>query len=189
MVLPYFLPISHNSGGNNKNNFRCKDCLTPQQKNFVYKKVELGSLINRNMIKEELDADVELERTGDNSGDDNPYKELIVNNVSRVDNAVTQIEQWSILNNIINYVQYSKNPKNFHSMTIKSAKFSKTTKSTKSRNVNECLLDVNLIEGSGRSKEEYLDRYVGVESEIEDTTKFDGNSDLSTTYLGETNMT
>ena len=106
------------------------------------------------MIKEELDADVELERMEDNSRDENPYKELIVNNVSRVDNALPQIEQWSILSNIINYVQYSKNPKNFHSMTIKPAKFSKTTKSTKSRNVNESLLDMNLIEGSSRSQEE-----------------------------------
>ena len=61
----------------------------------------------------------------DNIGDENPYKELIVNNVSRVDNVLTQIEQWSILSNVINYVQYSKYPKNFHSMTIKPAKLKK----------------------------------------------------------------
>ena len=157
-----FLPFSQNSGGNNKNNLRCKDCLTPQQTNFVCKQVELGSLINKNTIKEELDADVELERMDDNSGDKNLYKELIVNNVSRVDDALTQIEQWSILSNIINNVYYSKNPNNLHSMIIKPAKLSKTTKSTKSRNVNESLLDINLIEGPGRSEEEYLDRYKGV---------------------------
>ena len=40
-----------------------------------------------------------------------------------------------------------------------------------------------------RSKEEYLDRYEGVKSEIVDTTRFDENSDLSTTYLGKVNMT
>ena len=40
-----------------------------------------------------------------------------------------------------------------------------------------------------RSKEEYLDRYEGVKSEIVDTTRFDINSDLSTTYLGRVNMT
>ena len=51
------------------------------------------------------------------------------------------------------------------------------------------MLEVNLIEGSERSKEEYLDRYKGVKSEIVDTTIFDENSDLSTTYLGKTNMT
>ena len=74
-------------------------------------------------------------------------------------------------------------------MIIKPGKLSKTTKSTKSRNVNESLLDLNLIGDPGRSKEEYLDRYKGVKSEMVDTTRFDENLDLSTTYLGETNMT
>ena len=53
----------------------------------------------------------------DNSGDENPYKELIVNNVYKTESALPQMEQWLILSNIINYVQYSKNPKNFHSMS------------------------------------------------------------------------
>ena len=34
----------------------------------------------------------------------------------------------------------------------------------------------------------YLDRYEGVKSEILVTTRFDKSSDLSTTYLGKTNM-
>ena len=141
------------------------------------------------MIKEELDADVKLERMDDNSGDENPYKELIVNNAGKIDSALTQMEQWSILSNIINYVQYSKNPKNFHSMTIRPAKFNKIAKNTKGRNTNESLLEVNLVDSSDRSKEQYLDRYEGVKSEIVDTSRFDENSDLSTTYLGKVNMT
>ena len=35
-------------------------------------------------------------------------------------------------------------------------------------------------------KEEYLDVYKGIESGILSTTRFDENSDLSTTYLGKT---
>ena len=34
-----------------------------------------------------------------------------------------------------------------------------------------------------------MDRYEGVKPEIVDTTRFDENSDLSTTYLGRINMT
>ena len=94
------------------------------------------------MIKEELDADIELERMDNRSVDKNPYKELIVNNARRVDSTLTQIVQWSILSNVINYVQYSKNSKNFHSVIIKPAKLHKTIKNTKSRNVNESLLEV-----------------------------------------------
>ena len=99
--------------------------MTPQQTNFVYKKVELGRLINKNTIKEELDADVELDRMDNNSGDENPYKELLVNNAGKIESALTQMEQWSILSNIINYMQYSKNPQNFHSITIRPVKFNK----------------------------------------------------------------
>ena len=91
--------------------------MTPQQTDLHTKKVELGSLINKNMIKEELDADTELDRMDDNSGDENPYKELIVNNVYKTESALSQMEQWLILSNVINYVQYSKKPKNFHSMS------------------------------------------------------------------------
>ena len=35
--------------------------------------------------------------------------------------------------------------------------------------------------------EEYLDVYEGIQSEIVNTTRFDENSDLSTTYLGRSN--
>ena len=62
--------------------------MTPQQTDFIYKKVELGSLINKNRIKEELDADIELDRMDDNSGDENPYKELIINNACKIENAL-----------------------------------------------------------------------------------------------------
>ena len=34
-------------------------------------------------------------------------------------------------------------------------------------------------------QEEYLDVYEGIQSEIVNTTRFDMNSDLSTTYLGK----
>ena len=37
--------------------------------------------------------------------------------------------------------------------------------------------------------EEYLDVYEGIQSEIVNTTRFDGNSDLSTTYLGKSDKT
>ena len=38
-------------------------------------------------------------------------------------------------------------------------------------------------------KEEYLDIHGGIQPEILSTTRFDENSDLSTTYLGRVNTT
>ena len=88
-----------------------KDCLSSKQTEYIYKKVELGSLINKNTMKEEIDSDIELDKVNNNSGDENPYRELIVNNACKIENTLSQMEQWSILSNVINYVQYSKNPK------------------------------------------------------------------------------
>ena len=48
---------------------------------------------------------------------------------------------------------------------------------------------VNLTDSLDRSKEEYLDKYEGIKSEILNITRFDENSDLSTTYLGKINTT
>ena len=161
----------------------------PKQTEYIYKKVELGSLINKDTIKEEIDPDIELDRMDDNSGDENPYRELIVNNASKIENMLSQMEQLSILSNIIIYVQYSKNPKNFHAMIIKPINNSKINKGRKDKNTDEFSLKIDLACTSDRSMEVYLDRYEGVKSEILNTTRFDENSDLSTTYLGRSNMT
>ena len=82
-----------------------------------------------------------------------------------------------------------KNPKNFHNMIIKPINNSKVNKGTKDKNIDESLLRVDLAGISDESREEYLDRYEGITSEILNTTRFDENSDLSTTYLGKSNMT
>ena len=137
-------------------------------------------------MKEELDADAELDRMDDNNGDENPYRDLLVNNADRVEMSHSPMEQYSILSNDINYVQHSRNPLKFHFMMIKPAKLNKAVKI---KNKSEFLPKVNLIENSGRSREEYLDRYEGIKTEIVDTTRFDKNSDLSTTYLRRIDMT
>ena len=119
------MPFSQKLGGNNKkvevnrDDSLSKDCLSSMQTEYIYKKVELGGLINKNMVKEKIDPDIELDRMDDKNGDENPYRELTVNNAGKIENALSQMEQWSILSNVINYVQCSKNPKNFLAMLIK----------------------------------------------------------------------
>ena len=84
-----------------------------KQRKYIYKKVELGSLINKETLKEEIDLDAELDRVDDDSRDENPYKELIVNNTIKVESALSQMEQWSILSNVINYYNTVRTPKTF----------------------------------------------------------------------------
>ena len=160
------------------------------QADWIYiQKVELGSLINKDTIKEEIDSDVELDKVDNNNGDENLYKELIVNNISKIENTLSPMEQQSILSNVINYVQYSKNPKNFQAMIIKPINSSKVSKGRKDKNIDESSLRMDPAGISDESREEYLDWYEGIMSEILHTTRFDENSDLITTYLGKSNMT
>ena len=66
-----------------------------------------------------MDQDWELNRLDDTSRDINPYRELIVNNAEKVDTILSQMEQWSILSSIINYVQSDRYPKNFYNLNIR----------------------------------------------------------------------
>ena len=189
------MPFSQKIDGNDRrvgyinNSTRNIECLMPKQTKYIYKRVELGSLINKETIKEKIDSDTELDRIDDNTGDKNPYRELIVNNASKIECTLSQMEQWSILSNLINYVQYSKNPKDFHMMTIKPVNNRKFSKRMKDSDKDDLSLRIDLTEILDRSKEEYLDRYEGVTSEILNTTRFDENMDLSTTYLGNSRKT
>ena len=117
-------------------------------------KIELGSLINKETIKEEVDLDAELDRVDDDSGDENPYRELIVINIIKIDSAFSQMEQWSILSNVINYVQYSKNPEDFHTMTVRSANNKKPNLVLKDENIDNISLRVDLTDILNGLKEE-----------------------------------
>ena len=47
------------------------------------------------------------------------------------------------------------------------------------------MLELDFGDMPGKLKEEYLDVYEGMQSEIISTTRFDENSDLSAKYLGK----
>ena len=83
--------------------------------------------------------------------------------MSKIENMLSQMEQWSILSNVINYVQYSKAPKNFHDIIIKPVNINnKINKRAKNENMDESSLRVNLASISDESREQYLDRYEGI---------------------------
>ena len=42
-----------------------------------------------------------------------------MNNIDKENIITSQMEQWSILSNIVNYVQYNRNPKNFYELNVK----------------------------------------------------------------------
>ena len=109
-----------------------KGYLTAKQANYIYKKVEPGNLLNKNMMRQEIDQDIELDKMDYTSDEENLYRELIVNNAGKIETTLSQMDQWSILSNVINYVQYDKHPKNIHTMSVRPLnKMKNKTKSKK----------------------------------------------------------
>ena len=78
--------------------------LTREQANYVYKKTELGEVINTKTLQQEIEQEGHLNRIDDTNRETDPYKELIVNNAEEIEPLLAQMEQWSILSNTLNYI-------------------------------------------------------------------------------------
>ena len=100
-----FLPLDSRIGGQSRDSYpTIGQYLTRDQTKYVYKKVEMGEMINVDTIQQEIEQEKQLNRMDDDSGEINPYRELIDNNVEKLESSMTHMEQWSILSNILNYV-------------------------------------------------------------------------------------
>ena len=82
--------------------------LTIEQARHIYKKVESQGAVNVDTIKQEIE-DETLSREKDS--DINPCQKIILNNIDKDNIKTSQMEHWSILSNVVNFVQYD-NPKN-----------------------------------------------------------------------------
>ena len=91
--------------------------MTSDQARYIYKKVESESIINIDAIKQEIDA----KNVDSNNMDEdkiNPYHEVITNKVEKENTVISQMEQWSILSNVVNYVQNDRHPRDFYDLDI-----------------------------------------------------------------------
>ena len=79
--------------GGQARNIRDEDrCLKKDQARHVYKKVESGSVFNIDIIKQEMDQDVDW--IDDINDEINPYHKIIVNKAERDNTIPSQMEQW-----------------------------------------------------------------------------------------------
>ena len=110
---------------------------------------------------------------------------MIVNNAEKIEPLLAQMEQWSILSNMLNYIQYDRYPKNYHSLGISAVNKYKCQSDAKE---DRDMIELDFGPTPKILQEEYLDVYEGIQSEIINTTRFDQNSDLSTKYLGKSRI-
>ena len=103
--LNLFLPLDPKIGGQYRDSHpTVGQYLTREQANHIYKKVETGETINVETMKLEIEQEKQLSQIDDDNGEVNPYRELLVNNAEKIEMQKTQMEQWSILSNSVNYL-------------------------------------------------------------------------------------
>ena len=69
------------------------------------------------------------------SGETNPYKELTVNNTEKIEPLMTQMEQQSILSNILNYIQHDRHHMIGHKLSIRAVnKYKNSSAKRRKRN-------------------------------------------------------
>ena len=108
-----FLPSDSRLGGQGRDSRpTVGHFLTREQTQHIYRKVGTGEIINTDTIEQEMEQEKQLSRIDDTNQETNPYQELIVNHAKMIEPLMKQMEQWSIMSNVINYVQHSR----FHLM-------------------------------------------------------------------------
>ena len=85
-----------------------------------------------------------------------------------------------MLSNMLNYIQYDKHPKNFHNLDISTVNVCKNRSEIREEKDS---IEVDFGPTPDILKEECLDVYKGIQSEIVNTTRFDENSDLNTIHM------
>ena len=176
-----FLPLDFRIGGQGREDSpTVGQFLTREQTRYIYRKVETGEIIITNMIEQEIEQEKQLSKIDDTNGETNQNEELIVNNAEKVETLMTQMEQWLILSNVLNYVQHRRFHSMKHTLDIKAVNKYKHKPSTDDREFKE--LDFGTM--PQKLQEEYMAIYEGIHSERVSSNRFDENSDLSTTYVG-----
>ena len=99
------------------------------------------------------------------------------------------MKEWSILSDHVKYIT-SDRSETFNNLSLDQLNYRQDIDLYRDLQEKELLnKDVNFGGSPDKLKAEYLDIYKGVSAEIASSDRFDEDTDLSTTYLGQTDMT
>ena len=162
--------------------------MTAKQAEFVNKELSTGN--NTIAIKRIITANTPEEMELDNA-----YQKTLISGIenkakqSDQKKSPAQMKEWSILSDHVKYVT-SDRSKTFNNLSIDQLNYRQDVHLYRELQEKELLnTDVNFGSSPDRLKAEYLDVYEGVYAEIVSSDRFHEDTDLNTTYLGQTDMT
>ena len=151
--------------------------LTEKQTDYVYKAIEEGNIINtKTMTCETIQ-----------NQDDNPYKKVILNKVFREEDKTLEMRNWSIFSENVRYIHHEQMIR--QNLSIDTLDYRHCEELyLKLKEEERETLDIDFGIYPDILKSKYLDVYEGVYAEMVYANKFNENSDLSMTYLGQAKM-
>ena len=119
--------------------------------------------------------------------DDNPYKKVVLNNVFKEKDRSPEMRNWSIFSDNVRYVLYDQaTPQSLNVDTLDYRDHKELYLKLKEKKGETLDVDFSLYPDVTKSR--YLDTYKDVYAEMVYANKFNENSDLSMTYVGQTEM-
>ena len=128
---------------------------------------------NQYLTKEQAKYDYKKTESGDIINTETLHQEI------EQEKQLKKIDDTNTYKNI----QHDRHPKNYYSLGISAV--NKCRKNLCTKKKERDILELDFGQTLDILREEYLDVYKAIQSEILNTTRFDENSDLSTTYLGK----
>ena len=99
------------------------------------------------------------------------------------------MKEWSILSDHVKYVTFDGS-ETFNNLNIDQLNYRQDIVLYRELQDKELVnTDVNFVSSPDRLKAKYLDVYEGIYAEKVSSDRFDEDTDLSTTYVGQVNMT
>ena len=161
--------------------------LTARQAEFVNKNLISGNntILVQRIITPTTPEEVEL---------DNTYQKTLITGIENKTKqndkkSPAQMKEWSILSDHVKYIK-SDRSEMFNNLNIDLLNYRHNIDLYRDLQEKESLnTDVNFGSSPDKLKAEYLDIYKGLYAEIISSDRFDEDIDLSTMYLGQTDMT
>ena len=77
--------------------------------------------------------------------------------MKKVETVLSQMEQWSILRNVVNYIQYDRHPKNFYNLNIRAVNKEKYKRKSNIEEEERQMLELDFEDMPEKLREKYLD--------------------------------
>ena len=178
-----FLPLK-GQGGFQRN--ISDQCLTNEQVNRLYDKIEKGERVNISKVNQHKFS---IPQKHDMySNDVNQYEKALLSGKNMKKRSDSQIEQWSILSDNVVYVR-SEDRDIMNGIDIKPIDYREHKRIYRKMGKEEGeKLQMDFGDSPEIMKSRYMDVYDDVYAGVIMTSRFDENVDLSTTYLGRKDM-